>query len=370
MPRPQGTSAHGRATLAAAVASAGAGAVRAVDRLELLEAAPGADRHTRERALGEVDGHLRLVAQALVEPRQERAAAGEDDAAVHDVGGELRRRLVERRLDRLDDLRHRLVERAADLLRREDHGLRQAGEHVAAAHLRLQLVLQVPRGADLELDLLGGLLADEQLVVALDVVDDRLVHLVAADAQRLRDDDAAERDDRDLGRAAADVDDHVPGRLCDGETGADRGRHRLLDEIRLARARGERRLLDRALLDARDAGRHADDDARVREAVLVHLLDEVAQHLLGHVEVGDDAVLQRTDRLDRPRRATEHPLRLDADGVHLAGALVDRDDRGLREHDPAPADVDERVRGAEVDGHVTATETCHRGKDAHDRSPV
>jgi hypothetical protein len=38
------------------------------------------------------------------------------------------------------------------------------------------------------------------------VVDDRLVHLVAADAKRLRDDDAAERDDRDLGRAAADID--------------------------------------------------------------------------------------------------------------------------------------------------------------------
>ena len=45
-------------------------------------------------------------------------------------------------------------------------------------------------GADLELDLLGGLLADQELVLALDVVDDRLVHLVAADAQRLRDDDA------------------------------------------------------------------------------------------------------------------------------------------------------------------------------------
>src|SRR5690349_24239955 len=34
--------------------------------------------------------------------------------------------------------------------------------------------------SDLELDLLGRLLADQQLVVALDVIDDRLVHLVAA----------------------------------------------------------------------------------------------------------------------------------------------------------------------------------------------
>src|SRR5947199_3718953 len=96
----------------AAVAAARAGAVRAVNGLELLEAAPGADRHARERALRQVHGHLRLVAQALVEPREERAAAGEHDAAIHDVRSQLRRSLVERRLDRLDDLRDRLVERA------------------------------------------------------------------------------------------------------------------------------------------------------------------------------------------------------------------------------------------------------------------
>ena len=41
-----------------------------------------------------------------------------------------------------------------------------------------------------------------------------------------------------------------------------------------------------------------------------------------------------------------------ADGVHLAGALVDRDDGRLGQHDPAPAHVDDRVRGPEVDGHV------------------
>src|SRR5712691_11279103 len=181
---------------------------------------------------------------------RDRAAAGEHDPAIHDVRGELGRRLVERRLDRVDDLDDRLVERAPHLLREEDDGLRQAGQHVTAAHLGLHLLAHVPGRADLELDLLGGLLADEQLVLALDVIDDRLVHLVAADAQRLRDDDPAQRDDGDLGGAAADVDDHVPGRLRDGQPGPDRGRHRLLDQVGLARAGAERRLLDRALLDA------------------------------------------------------------------------------------------------------------------------
>ena len=50
----------------------------------------------------------------------------------------------------------------------------------------------------------------------------------------------------------------------------------------------------------------------MRPAVLVHLLDEVAQHLLGDVEVGDHTVLEGPDRLDRARRAAQHPLRLEA----------------------------------------------------------
>src|SRR3954463_10906194 len=44
--------------------------------------------------------------------------------------------------------------------------------------------------------------------------------------------------------------------------------------------RRQARLLDRALLHAGHARGHAHHDARMRPAVLVHLLDEVAQHLL------------------------------------------------------------------------------------------
>jgi hypothetical protein len=67
----------------------------------------------------------------------------------------------------------------------------------------------------------------------------------------------------------------------------------------------------------------------VRETVVVDLLDEVTEHLLGDVEVGDDAVLQRANRGDRSRRTAQHAFRFDPDRVYLTGALVDRDDRGL-----------------------------------------
>ncbi len=101
------------------------------------------------------------------------------------------------------------------------------------------------------------------------------------------------------------------------------------------------------------------------EAILMHLLDEVPQHLLGHVEVGDHAVLEWANRGDRSRRAPQHPLRLDADGVHLTGSLVDGDDGGLGEHDPAAADVDKGVGGAKVHGHIAAAEAAQSVEEPH-----
>src|SRR5262249_57166439 len=79
------------------------------------------------------------------------------------------------------------------------------------------------------LDLLRAALTDEQVVVLFDVLHDRLVHLVAGDADRLRVDDTRQGDDGDLGGAAADVHDHVAAGLLDRQPCTDRGRHRLLD---------------------------------------------------------------------------------------------------------------------------------------------
>jgi hypothetical protein len=114
-----------------------------------------------------------------------------------------------------------------------------------------------------------------------------------------------------------------------------------------------------------DTGGHAHDHARVRPAAVVHLLDEVPEHLLGDIEVGDHSVLERTDRLDGARRATEHALGLDANRVHFTGAGVDRHDARLGEHDAASAHVHERVGGAQVDRHVAAAESCQIAEDAH-----
>ena len=86
----------------------------------------------------------------------------------------------------------------------------------------------------------------------------------------------------------------------------------------------------------------------------MHLVDEVLDHLLGDVDVGDDAVAQRADGLDLVGRLAHHQLGVVADRLDLLDAVdrLDRDHRRLVEDDAAAADVDERIGGSEVDRHV------------------
>jgi hypothetical protein len=101
----------------------------------------------------------------------------------------------------------------------------------------------------------------------------------------------------------------------------------------------------------------------------VNLSDEVFQHLLRHREVGDDAVLHRSDGRYVARRAAEHLLRGDANFLnHFLAVrpafLTNRDDGRLVEHDPLAAQVDERIGGAKIDREivveVAAQETEHQ----------
>src|SRR5262249_31707405 len=113
------------------------------------------------------------------------------------------------------------------------------------------------RGSERDLDLLGPAFPDQQPVVLADVLDDRLVHLVARDPDRVAIHRAAHRDDGHLGRAASDVDDQVAARLVNRQARTDGRGRRLLDQVDLARAGLQRRVAHRALLDLRDARRDA-----------------------------------------------------------------------------------------------------------------
>jgi len=81
----------------------------------------------------------------------------------------------------------------------------------------------------------------------------------------------------------------------------------------------------------------------------VSLLDEVLEHLLGHFEIRDHAVLHRSDRLDIARCFSEHFFCPGAHGLDTIGNPVDRDDRGLDHRNAASPDVDQGICGAEID---------------------
>src|SRR5262249_59325725 len=164
----------------------------------------------------------------------------------------------------------------------------------------------------------------------------------------------------------ADVDDHAADRFVDRQTGADHGGDRLLDRVGLAGAGGEGGVFHRAFFDLGDAARDADDDAGVggHHALQVDLADEVVEHHLDGVEVGDDAVLEGADGDDALRGLADHRFRFDAHGEGPATLSIDGDDGGLGDDDPLAADVDEGVGGPEVDPQVAAEDTEQGGQRA------
>ena len=189
---------------------------------------------------------------------------------------------------------------------------------------------------------------------------DGLIELIAGNADGLRNDNTAHGDNGDFGGAATDIDDHGAGGLLDGQVGADGSRHGLLDQIGLASTGLNRGLKDGALFDRRDAGGNTDDDARTRSpriALLGRLVDKVAQHGLGNIEVGDDAVLEGTNGHDIAGRTAEHTLGLDTDGQDALIVLVDSDNRGLANNDALAAHGDKRIGGAKVDREIARIAT-------------
>src|SRR5207249_3134525 len=111
-----------------------------------------------------------LFADALIQILQQRAAAGEDDAAIADIGGKLGWRALQRHANGIHDGADAFAESFANLAVIHSNGLGHALDEVAALDLHGQRLIQRIGGTDLNLDLLGGAFADEQVVLALEVI--------------------------------------------------------------------------------------------------------------------------------------------------------------------------------------------------------
>jgi hypothetical protein len=78
----------------------------------------------------------------------------------------------------------------------------------------------------------------------------------------------------------------------------------------------------------------------------------VAKHHLGDIDVRDDTILERANRLDAVGRAAQHALGLEPDTHNPTTPPFNRDDGRLVEHDALPLHVHEGIRRPKIDGDV------------------
>jgi mannose-6-phosphate isomerase-like protein (cupin superfamily) len=330
--------------------------------LEVFEGASGAANDGRQRLVG--DGHCEpgLAFEELVEAAKERATADERQTATGDIRGEFRRRPLEHKLDRLDDLLEGLLQRDSHLVDVNCRPPQQTAIQVASRYLRGQRTITArDRRADLDLQPLGLLLTDQQSLLPLKKPNDGFVQVIASDTNCVTDHHPSERGHGHLRRAAANVDHERADGFPNRQVGTDRGGQGLLDEKSAAGARGSSRVLDSRTLDlcsaTGDTDHHIDATADPAE----YTTDEVAEHLLGDVEVGDHPVAQRPRRPYMRRRSADHLPRLLAHCEHLAAVLVNSHDRWLEQHDSSATAIHDGVRRSEVECQLTlVTRTMQR----------
>src|SRR5271169_2388204 len=197
-----------------------------------FEGTARAKRHAGQWAVRDRNRQPGSVPQHQIEIAEQRAASSQHDPLVDDVGGEFGGGMFERYLDSFDDRTNRFGETLRDLTLADHDFLRHPVHQVASLDLHHAplAVFRHAGGPYLLLDPLGAAFANEEIMVAPDIGDDRLIHLTSSDPYRSAIDNAAEGQHRNLGRSAPDIDDHRTRRFGHRKTGADRGRHRFFDK--------------------------------------------------------------------------------------------------------------------------------------------
>ena len=146
--------------------------------------------------------------------------------------------------------------------------------------------------------------------------------------------------------------------LGDVDARADGGRHRFLDQIHAACARLDAGVHHGTLLYLGDAGGHTDNDPRLEHLEAAgDLVNELLQHPLRHVIVGDDALTQGTNGHDVAGGTAQHGLGLGAHLQQAAGILVDGHHRRLVQHDALTLDIYQNGSGTQIDTDIFCQRT-------------
>jgi hypothetical protein len=160
-----------------------------------------------------------------------------------------------------------------------------------------------------------------------------------------------QRNHSDVGRASADVDDHVAERRGDGQARPDGAHH--VHQVDLASPRAQRAVLHRPALHLRNFRRHADHDARANpQGAMRGAADEVGQHPLGGLEVRDDAVAERPDGDQIARGPADHVPRLAAHGFDPVQGRIERHDGRFVQDDATAGDEHAGVGRSQINREI------------------
>ena len=184
-------------------------------------------------------------------------------------------------------------------------------------------------------------------------VHDRFVERVARHAQRAAVDRARQRDDRDVGRAAADVDDHVAGRFGHGRPepiAAAIGSSTRWTSLALTRnplsltARRSTCVISGGT-PITSRGRRSGRLPCALRTKCISIFSAASKSAMTPSFIG------RTGLMFAGVRPSISCASVPTASIAPLGG-VERDDRGLVEHDAAPAREDAGVGRAEIDGDV------------------
>src|SRR5215831_20779615 len=230
-------------------------------QIEVTQHLSGTQYHARQWIFSQGHWQASFLANSFVEIFDERAAPGQHNATVSDVGGKFWRCAFQHNTDRIDDDVDAFIERFSDLFIGNRHALGHTFHQVPSFDFHRSRRIEGVCGADLDLDLFRGAFPDQQIVFAFDVLGDGFVHLVSRGLVGTAVNHSGQRDYRNFRGASSDVDNHVSRRFGDGQSGADCRCHRLLDKVSLARLGAVSGILNGPLLNLGNTRGHTNHDS-------------------------------------------------------------------------------------------------------------
>ena len=159
--------------------------------LKVGENYTGTAGNAEKRIIGNAGRHAGDLGDEGIDVFEQRAAAGNNYAFVHNIRAEFGRCHLKYAFDDLNDLAQVVRDGFGDFIGGNLDCLRIAASEIAALDADFLLIRLFHGRTDIDLNQFSSALADRQAMLFFDVIDDRLIELVAADADGLSAHDTA-----------------------------------------------------------------------------------------------------------------------------------------------------------------------------------